>query len=127
MKADDIIRLLLQESDLFYRTEYRFAAGRQWRFDFCLPDYRIAIEIEGGTWTDGRHTRGKGYQADCLKYNAAALDGWTVLRYPATYIATHARQVHDDIMRAVQGESGGASPPLVKSDKSKQKKIRKAD
>lgn len=27
------------------------------------------VEIEGGTWTDGRHTRGKGFYNDCLKYN----------------------------------------------------------
>lgn len=60
--------------------EYRFAPPRRWRFDYCWPDRRIALEIEGGTWNGGRHVRGKGYERDCQKYNAATLAGWTVLR-----------------------------------------------
>jgi len=60
--------------------EHNFAPPRRWRFDYCWPDRRIALEIEGGTWTGGRHVRAKGYEADCAKYNAAALAGWRVLR-----------------------------------------------
>ena len=40
-----------------------------------------AVEIEGGTWSGGRHTRGAGYEADCIKYNIATLKGWRVLRF----------------------------------------------
>ena len=61
-------------------TELKFSADRKWRFDFAWPGYRIALEIEGGTWASGRHTRGKGYEADCLKYSEAAILGWLVLR-----------------------------------------------
>ena len=60
--------------------EYRFAPPRRWRFDYAWPDRRLALEVEGGTWAGGRHVRGKGYEGDCEKYNAAALLGWTVLR-----------------------------------------------
>ena len=60
--------------------EHRFAPPRRWRFDLAWPSLRLALEIEGGTWTGGRHVRGKGYERDCDKYNAAALAGWTVLR-----------------------------------------------
>lgn len=60
--------------------EHRFAAPRRWRFDYAWPERRLALEIEGGTWTGGRHVRGQGYERDCEKYNAAALAGWTVLR-----------------------------------------------
>lgn len=41
----------------------------------------IAVEIEGGIWTLGRHSRGKGMENDMIKYNAAAELGWRVLRY----------------------------------------------
>jgi len=61
--------------------EYRFNPHRRWRFDFADPKNRIAVEIEGGVWSLGRHVRGVGYIADCEKYNAAVLDGWRVLRY----------------------------------------------
>lgn len=60
--------------------DYRFAPPRRWRFDYAWPALRLALEIEGGIWTDGRHVRGRGYERDCEKYNAAALAGWRVLR-----------------------------------------------
>lgn len=61
-------------------TEYRFLHGRRFRFDYAWPDLRIALEVEGGVWTGGRHTRGKGFLADVEKYNHAATLGWLVLR-----------------------------------------------
>lgn len=60
--------------------EYRFHPERQWRFDYAWPDYRVAFEREGGTWAGGRHTRGIGYQNDCVKYTVAAILGWIVVR-----------------------------------------------
>jgi very-short-patch-repair endonuclease len=68
--------------------EYRFHATRRWRFDFCFPDMKLAIEVEGGTWMKGggRHNRGSGMENDAEKYNTAALDGWTVLRFTGNMI-----------------------------------------
>lgn len=63
--------------------EYRFDPKRRWRFDFAYPKEKIAIEIEGGIFSGGRHTRGKGFIGDCEKYNAAVLQGWKILRYTA--------------------------------------------
>ena len=63
------------------QREYRFDGARQWRFDFAWPDWKIAVECEGGLWTQGRHTRALGFEADCCKYNAATVQGWRVLRF----------------------------------------------
>jgi len=60
--------------------EYRFHPSRRWRFDYAWPSRMIALEIEGGVWTGGRHTRGAGFLGDMEKYNAATLMGWKVLR-----------------------------------------------
>ncbi|MCC6475013.1 MAG: hypothetical protein IT514_14870, partial [Burkholderiales bacterium] len=49
-------------------AEHRFHETRRWRFDWAWPDHRVAIEIEGGVWTAGRHTRGQGFLADIEKY-----------------------------------------------------------
>lgn len=63
--------------------EHRFATviGRQWRFDLAYVDEQIAIECDGGVWSGGRHTRGKGFSEDCVKTNAATVLGWRVLRF----------------------------------------------
>lgn len=63
------------------QRQYRFHPKRKWMFDFAWPDVKVAVEIEGGTWTNGRHTRGSGFEGDCEKYNAAGMDGWLVLRF----------------------------------------------
>ena len=61
--------------------EYEFFPSRRWRFDCAWPDRRLAIEVEGGLYTGGRHVRGEGYEDDLRKYNAAMRMGWVVLRF----------------------------------------------
>ena len=61
-------------------TEYRFHPVRRWRFDYAWVDARLALEVEGGAWTRGRHTRGKGFIGDMTKYNTATIMGWRILR-----------------------------------------------
>ena len=75
--------------------EHRFAPPRRWRFDFAWPDWRVAVELEGGAWARGRHTRGAGYVADCEKYNAATLAGWRVLRYAGPMLDDMGQIVRD--------------------------------
>lgn len=60
--------------------EYPFHKTRQWRFDWAWLAEHIALEIEGGAFVQGRHTRGRGFENDLVKYAEAAIDGWTVLR-----------------------------------------------
>lgn len=60
--------------------EFRFHPGRCWRLDYAWPDHKLALEVEGGVWTGGRHTRGAGFLRDMEKYNALAVAGWRLLR-----------------------------------------------
>ncbi|WP_151964787.1 DUF559 domain-containing protein [Acinetobacter soli] len=64
-----------------FEQEYKFHAERNWRADFLITGTKILIEVEGGIWSGGRHTRGKGFIADMEKYNAAAVLGFKVLRF----------------------------------------------
>jgi hypothetical protein len=59
--------------------EYEFAQTRKWRFDLAWPGSMVAAEVDGGVWTGGRHTRGKGYEEDCEKLSVAAAMGWRVI------------------------------------------------
>lgn len=60
--------------------EWKFDAKRRWRFDYAWPERMVALEVEGGVWTGGRHTRGAGFLKDIEKYNRAAVLGWRLLR-----------------------------------------------
>lgn len=59
--------------------EYQFHPERKWRFDYLFDGW-LALEVEGGVYTGGRHTRGEGFLGDIEKYNAAAIMGFTVIR-----------------------------------------------
>lgn len=66
--------------------ELKFHPERKWRFDFAWPDKKVALEVEGGIWNGGRHTRGAAFIADCDKYNAATLAGWRVFRVTERHV-----------------------------------------
>ncbi|WP_025139659.1 hypothetical protein [Achromobacter sp. DH1f] len=65
--------------------EYRLHPTRAFRFDFAWPELpcgrRLAVEIEGGIHSRGRHVRPQGYKRDLEKYNSAISMGWTLLRF----------------------------------------------
>lgn len=81
--------------------EHRFHPVRRWRFDFAWPDRKIAVEVDGGTWSGGRHSRGAGYEKDAEKLNTATLDGWRVLRVTSAMVKDgRAIAVVDDMLKA---------------------------
>lgn len=59
--------------------ELRFHDVRMWRFDIAWPEAKFAVEVDGGTWNEGGHVRGKHYESDCVKGCEAALLGWRVM------------------------------------------------
>lgn len=49
---------------------------------------KLLIEVEGGIWSGGRHTRGKGYIGDMEKYNAATMMVIQVLRFSTEQVTS---------------------------------------
>ena len=96
-------------------TEVKFHPTRKWRADFAHADSRTLIEIEGGVFSGGRHTRGTGYVKDCEKYLAAWLLNYSVIRLtapqltPAT-VAEIARKLSPDSL--VSPAEGGVNSPV---------------
>lgn len=75
--------------------QFQFTPPRKWKFDLAWPAYRIAVELEGGVYSGGRHTRGSGFEKDCEKYNVATLQGWRLLRFTT-------RMLMDNPTKAIQ-------------------------
>lgn len=89
MKSD------LEQELLFYvlsidlptpETQYKIIPERRFRWDFAWPDYKLAVEVQGGTWIGGAHARGWGIKRDCEKANLAVLAGWRVLTFTADMV-----------------------------------------
>jgi hypothetical protein len=59
--------------------EHKFHETRKWRFDFSWPIFKVALEVEGGLWIAGGHSRGSGRVKDIEKYNEAACLNWRIL------------------------------------------------
>ena len=100
MPSQKIIEAFFEQSGIETPIfEHRFHPKRKWRFDVAWPDFKVAIEIEGGVWTKGRHNRPAGFIKDIEKYNEAALRGWILLRVLPNHLLT-AKTEHD-VLRAL--------------------------
>jgi len=64
-----------------YVREYQAIPGRRFRFDFCWVKERLAVEIQGGTYSRGAHARPLGIKRDYEKGNLAVQYGWKVLQF----------------------------------------------
>ena len=99
-KLSPTILKLQIEKEIFgarVELEHKFHDKRRWRIDLAvwLPNCKVAIEIEGGVFTKGRHINPKGFLNDIEKYNALTLYGWKLLRY--THVAHGYYNVIDDL------------------------------
>lgn len=89
--AEQLLAVQLEQAGIPFEREYRFAPPRRWRADFALwqfwrtPNFKdveadILIEIDGGGYVAGRHSRGAGIEKDAEKQSAAAILGYRVIR-----------------------------------------------
>jgi very-short-patch-repair endonuclease len=89
--AETLLAVQLEQAGIPFEPEYRFAPLRKWRADFAinaivprlkhtLGPAQLLIEIDGGAFVAGRHSRGTGVEADCEKQSAAAILGYRVIR-----------------------------------------------
>ena len=79
--AETLLGVQLDQAGIGYTREYAFALPRRYRADFAIAaDPILLVEIEGGTWVAGRHSRGKGFAADCEKQALAIIAGYRYMR-----------------------------------------------
>ena len=82
----ELLHFQMKAIGLKPEAEFRFHDTRKWRADFAFLEQMVLVEFEGGVYTQGRHTRGKGFEADCEKYSEAAAMGYRVLRFTAKHV-----------------------------------------
>jgi very-short-patch-repair endonuclease len=81
-------------------AEYPFMRdfGRKFRLDFAHVKAKVGFEIHGGTWVQGRHNTGSGFEMDCIKRNYLAALGWTVFELTPKLIRVPALEVMRDFI-----------------------------
>lgn len=79
-EGEETLAFELGRAGIPFAREFTFARPRRWRADF-LVGTTILVEVDGGSWTGGRHSTGTGFEADCEKQNAATLEGYRLLRF----------------------------------------------
>ena len=92
-QAELLLAVQLEQAGIPFEREFAFAKsmGRRWRADFIVPFPSmphgtmtllpsIFVEIDGGGYVGGRHSTGKGIEADAEKASAAAILGYRVIR-----------------------------------------------
>lgn len=81
--------------------EHQFHATRKWRFDFAFLEHMVAVEVQGGIFTRGRHTRGPALKQEYEKLREAAALGWLVLPVPPNEVLS--KKFIDQLRRALAG------------------------
>lgn len=111
-KADkkDCIRLAwiqITSTEWPFVPEHRFHPVRRWRFDWADVEKKIAIEIEGVSYSGPgtRHQRGIGIENDAEKYNTAVIDGWAVLRLTPRMVANDPHAIVSQIIELAVSRS----------------------
>jgi hypothetical protein len=93
----------------FPAWEYPFAAPeRAWKLDFAWIGQKIALEVQGGIWSQGRHVRGAALRKEWEKLNELAVRKWAVL-YCEPSDLTSAKRI-ESVFRLIEralGESNG--------------------
>jgi len=90
--------------------ELRAIPKRRFRIDFAWPDLKLAVEVQGGLWTRGRHSRPMGIVKDYEKFNLLTLHGWRVLLL--TSLDVRGEKGLEMIRDAIsQSSSSSESPP----------------
>lgn len=71
-------------------AEFRFHPSRRWRWDLAFVAQKLAIEVDGGIFVQGKHVRGVGKEKDFEKQNEGAALGWRIIRCTPRKLCTMA-------------------------------------
>ena len=91
--------------------EVRVIPSRRWHYDFYWPSERVAAEVDGATWIQGRHTRPQGFANDCDKTNEGQLTDVIILRFTKELILDG--RALDQTKRALAKRAGHSLGPFL--------------
>lgn len=82
--GEETLALHLDVNNIDYDREVQAIPGRKWRVDFVIGN--LAVEINGGTWIQGRHNRGSSMEKEYEKLNALTAAGYSILQFTSQMV-----------------------------------------
>jgi hypothetical protein len=104
-------------------SEYVFAAPRKYRADRAWPERKLLVELEGGVFSNSRHTTGTGFTEDCHKYNLAIEKGFRVLRFTSGMLRDNPQGVIASVKAAYEDGGEIVLPPAVNAEPAKKWRV----
>lgn len=83
-------------------AQYQFCPTRKWRCDWAFVESRLIVEIEGGLWTGGGHSRGSGVKRDIERSNWMAANDWRLLRFTTNELQERPVQLIEDVAAVLE-------------------------
>lgn len=94
----NLVNLPLPEFEYLFTREIGLKTNH--RSDYAWPKFKIALEVEGGIWSNGGHVRGSGKTRDIAKMNLYALAGYRVIYcVPKTLCSKETIQLINDLLK----------------------------
>ncbi len=80
---EDLLALEIEAAELpSPKRQYKFHASRRWLADFCWPESRLIVEVNGMTHVASRgHTSWAGIHRDYEKANGAQMMGYRYYQF----------------------------------------------
>ena len=72
-----------------FEREVEFCKPRKFRADFILTredGRKLIVEVQGGVWVGGRHSRGGGMESDGEKSALAAIGGYQLMNVTGNHV-----------------------------------------
>ncbi len=79
---------------------------RRYRFDLCYEAEKVAVEVQGGVFSGGRHVTGKGFSDERSKSAQAQILGWAYIEVTPAMIRSG--EAVDLVRRALRRGGAGA-------------------
>ena len=94
-------------------TEFQFDPVRKWRWDYCWPEFKVAVEVDGFGYGHGAANR---IADNNEKRNAAIEQGWLILVFDSKLlgsmqgVADAVEQVQRVLMTSAEGRKAPRIP-----------------
>ena len=100
--AEDTLASLLKKNKITgWQRQYAYVPKRRFSADFCFPEEKLIVEVDGGIYSRRAHGSVTGIIADMNRSNLAASNGFRVMRFRPDEILKDPEGVINQIKQAL--------------------------